>query len=151
MAPRPLSVLEDEVFVEFGVFVLQEHFSPRVALAAGRPDVTEVVRAGPGGATFRSGGVDHLARVRVESWSGRYVGDDGTWEEAAAAVVEFDRVEVRLASVTAWVSDEGLVLPGPGRYVVDVRVSGRSRVPEWSGEPVHGVERWLVRLHRALD
>jgi hypothetical protein len=149
-----MAVVEEDVFAEYGVFTLQAHFSADIALALGPPEPGELLRAGRGGATFRSGAFDHFARVRVELWPAHPLLPPGGWEETAESIAVVDSTELRLASATAWISSHPIQLPAPGAYVVQAVASGRAAVHDHvmhdrltgSTEPPRGVERWLVRL-----
>ncbi|QFZ20450.1 hypothetical protein [Saccharothrix syringae] len=146
MTGTPLDAVAEDVYAEFGALVLQAHFSAQIALALGIPGPDELIRAGRGGVTFRSGGVDHVARMRVEAWSSRPARPSGAWEEQAEGVLVVDSAELRLASGTAWASSTSLRLPAPDAYSVLVVVSGRSNVPSYPPEPPRGVKRWHVQL-----
>jgi hypothetical protein len=147
-APRPLAVVEEEVLAEYGVFTLQAHYSSAIALALGRPSPGSVLRAGRGGATFRSGAFDHFARVRVELWPTRPPALVGEWEDTAEGAAEIDTDELRLASATAWISDHPVRLPyATGGYLIEASVSGRTTVAAHPDpHMLHGIERWLIRV-----
>jgi hypothetical protein len=151
---KPVESVEEDVYAEYGVFTLQAHYSADIALALGRPGPGELLRAGRGGISFRSGAFDHFARVRVELWPARPPQPPGDWEESAEGVAVVDSAQLRLASATAWISSNPVDLPAPGEYSVYGAVSGREAAHErmrldrltGSDEPPRGLERWLVRL-----
>jgi hypothetical protein len=148
-------VVEDDVFAEYGVFTLQAHFSSVVALELGRPARGELLRAGRGGATFRSAGFDRTVHVRTELWPSQPPGlppgpsPDRPWDAVAAGTADIDTTELRLASATAGVSDRPVRLPAAGRYRVEAAVSEDTATGPASSdadpEPEPS-EHWLIRL-----
>lgn len=139
-------MVEEDVLAEYGVFTLQAHFSSVVALQLGRPARGELLRAGRGGATFRSAGFDRTVHVRTELWPSRPPGlppspsPDRLWDAVATGTADIDTSELRLASATAGVSDHPVRLPAPGRYRVEAAMSEDTSA---DGAPS---ERWLIRL-----
>ncbi|WP_314171892.1 hypothetical protein [Streptomyces winkii] len=142
-------MVEEEVLAEYGVLALQAHHSSAIALDLGRPARGTLMATGSGGATFRSGGFDHYARVRVEYWLGRPPELDDTWEEVQEGTAQVDSTELRLQSATAWVSGNPITLRHPGSYRLRGAATGRQAAAGLSQDEVgfpHGPERWLIQL-----
>lgn len=146
---RLLNALDDEIAVEWGKFGLIDDDGPPPGgpnwLTIGAP---ETIVAGPNAVALRSGGTDHVATVRLESWDGDPPQEEG-WDAVWTAELTLSSGEVRLTAVTAAASGRTLRLSGGGEYRLTAYSRGRAAaaVPPVSGPAIRsGVEHWLLRF-----
>jgi hypothetical protein len=141
--------LEVEITVEYHIFGLVDDDGP----VPGGPNWltvagSELVVTGPNCVRLRSGGTDHYAKVRLESWSSPPPYDTGQWEDMWRGELLLSSGAVRLTSVTASAPNQVLRVGRPGIYLLDVHVRGRAAVAASVPLPVfpHDIERWLLRF-----
>ena len=147
---RLLSALDDEVLVEVGLFGLIDNDGPPPGgpnwLTIGAP---ETLTAGPNCVALRSGGTDHFAAVRLESWDSAPPAEDG-WDAAWTTQLPLSSGVVRLVALTAPTSGRTLCLTGEGNYGLTVYSRGRAAAaapPPVTGPFIRsGVEQWLLRF-----
>jgi hypothetical protein len=147
---RLLGALDDDIIVEWGKFGLIDDDGPPPGgpnwLTIGAP---ETLTAGPNCVALRSGGTDHIAAVRLESWDSTPPVEDG-WDAAWTTELPLSSGVVRLTAVTAAASGRMLCLSGGGRYGLTAYSRGRAAAaapPPTTGPVIRsGVERWLLRF-----
>ena len=92
----------------------------------------------------------HRAQVTVEAWDGPAAARAGETHGVAQLHSTSGRIQISILDERALT--DYLQLGPPGRYTVDVHVTGRqelralSRQPAWYGSTPTGVERFHVRL-----
>lgn len=141
-----LTAIDDEITVEWGKFGLIDDDGPPPDgpnwLTIGAP---ETILAGPNAVALRSGGTDHIATVRLESWDAEPPAEDG-WDTSWTVDLTLSSGVVRLTAVTAAASGRTLRLPGPGGYRLTAYSRGRAAAAA-SGPFIRSdVERWLLRF-----
>ncbi|MFD1148047.1 hypothetical protein [Saccharothrix hoggarensis] len=144
-----LAALDDYADVEWNVFGLidddrVEPGEPGWA-ALGSP---ETMLTGRNGAIFRSGGAMHRAGVRLESWDGPPEPAGGSWDAVWEDEIPLTSGVLRLAAVTAGVSERTLGLGAPGVYRLRVCCRGRQAALEAGSMPYTDdvVEHWVMQF-----
>ncbi|ONI92498.1 hypothetical protein ALI22I_03620 [Saccharothrix sp. ALI-22-I] len=146
---RLLVALDDYADVEWNVFGLidDDRVEPGEPGwgALGSP---KTMLTGKNGAIFRSGGAMHRAAVRLEAWDGPPESPDGPWDAVWEDEITLSSGVLRLAAVTAGVSEETLRVGAPGVYAVRVCCRGREAALEAGFMPYTGevVEHWVMQF-----
>jgi hypothetical protein len=140
--------LEYDVTVEWGLFGLvdAEHAPPGLPGWGGLGSPMTML-IGVNAAAFRSGAVDQTVVVSLQTWDGD-PGPvaDGVWEEVWDGELDLTSGRVRAVSVTAFTTDEDLLVGPPGRYHLRACSRGRAEAARVfaAGDLPDGVERWQL-------
>jgi hypothetical protein len=135
--------------VEYRMFYLRDPHQRDSPLGEDVPALDEILRPGPNGVVFRSGGNNFAPDVTLEVWRSEPARDPGDWDERADAVFAAPSATVRLLALSGELAGDDVTLPPADRYYLRAYTRGRGEAMErltTVDRFYRGVEEWLVQI-----